>query len=122
MGDPRLKDKQERKELLAEFKRRRPAAGVYRIVNVRTGKGLLGSSANLPGVRNRLEFAKTTGSAAALDHRLREDFASFGADAFALEVVDLLEPKEDATDAELRADLEELEKLWREKLDPALLY
>jgi hypothetical protein len=39
-----------------------------------------------------------------------------------LEVLEVLETKPEMTPAEIRDDLATLEALWREKLDPALLY
>ena len=97
-------------------------AGVYRIVNRRTGRLLLGSTANLAGLRNRFEFARSTDSATALDQRLAEDIRSLGFESFSFEVLDLLEMPPEATPAQAAADLATLEALWREKTDPSLLY
>jgi hypothetical protein len=115
-------DPSRRKELRAEYKRNRPEAGVYRLVNGGNGKVLLGSTTNLPSMRSKLEFAKATNTPGALDGRLRQDIQQYGLDAFALEVLEVLETKPEMTDAEVRADLATLEELWREKQDPALLY
>lgn len=51
-----------RKELIGNYKRMHPEAGVYRIVNTRTNMVLPGSSTNLASVRNKLKFAQSTGS------------------------------------------------------------
>jgi hypothetical protein len=115
-------DKARRKELTEQFQRAAPDAGVYRIVNQRTGRLLLGSTTNLPGLRNRFEFARSTNSTAALDHRLRDDMTEFGFDAFSLEVLDTLEVKPEMTREQAAADLATLEALWHEKTDPSLLY
>ncbi len=117
-----MDDKSRRKELLTNYKQTHPEAGVYRIVNTRTNKALLGSTPTLASVRNRLDFARSTKSVGALDHRLRADVAQFGIDAFAFEVLDVLPTKPEMTAGEIRAELATLEALWREKLDPALLY
>jgi hypothetical protein len=111
-----------RKDLVAQYKQTEPEAGVYRIINSRNNKTLLGSTPNLASIRNRLEFAKSTNSPGALDHRLRKDIREFGVDAFSLEVLEVLETKPEMTPAEIRDDLAALEALWREKLNPALLY
>jgi hypothetical protein len=95
---------------------------VYRIVNRRTGKALLGSTANLAGINNRFEFARSSNSPATLDHRLREDIASLGWENFSLEVVDTIEVTPTMTRAEIASDLATLEALWREKSEPSLLY
>jgi hypothetical protein len=117
-----LVDKARRKALTEQFHPAPPEAGVYRIINGRTGRALLGSTANLAGIRNRFEFARSTHSTAALDHRLREDIATFGFDSFSLEVVDGLEVTPTMTPEEIATDLATLEALWREKADPSLLY
>jgi hypothetical protein len=117
-----LVDKARRKALAEDFQRAAPEAGVYRIVNLRTGRLLLGSSANLAGLRNRFEFARSTNSAAALDQRLRVDVGEFGFSSFSFEVLDTLEVKPEMTRERAAADLATLEALWREKLDPSLLY
>ena len=111
-----------RKDFVAQYKQTQPEAGVCRIVNRRTNKALLGSTPNLASIRNRLSFAKSTNSPGALDHWLRKDIREFGIDAFLLEVLEVLETKPEMTPAEIRDDLATLEALWREKLDPALLY
>jgi hypothetical protein len=115
-------DKQRRKELRERAARQRPPAGVYRIVNRRTGKALLASSTNLDGTRNRFDFAKSTASPIGVDLRLRSDIEADGFDAFELEVLDLLEVPDGASDADVNADVSALEALWRERYDPAELY
>ena len=115
-------DKARRKALTEQFQQAAPEAGVYRIVNRSTGKALLGSTANLAGIGNRFEFARSTNSAATLDHRLRDDIASFGWDSFSLEVLDTIEITPVMTREQVAADVATLEALWREKADPSLLY
>jgi hypothetical protein len=115
-------DEQRRKELIENARRQRPPAGVYRIVNRETGKALLGSSVNLDGFRNRVEFARSTNTAGGVDHRLHADIATYGFDAFEFEVLDVLEVGEGATDRDIAADVTALEALWRERYEPAELY
>jgi len=83
---------------------------------------LLGSTANLAGLRNRVEFAKSTGSPAAFDLRLSADIERFGLAAFSVEVLDVLDVTPEMTAEEVRADLATLEDLWRERIDPELRY
>ena len=115
-------DRARRRALRAQQELNRPEAGVYRIVNRRTDRGLMGSTPNLASVRNRLAFAQSTNTPGALDYRLREDIRRHGLDALSLEVLEVLHPTPDMTDAQVRADLATLEDLWREKLGPAVLY
>jgi hypothetical protein len=117
-----MDEKARRRELLAQYKQTHPEAGVYRIVNIRNNKALLGSTPNLASIRNKLAFAQSTNTPGALDHRLSKDIRQFGLDAFALEVLDVLETTPEMTAAAIRQELATLEALWREKLDPAQLY
>lgn len=117
-----MTDAARRKELAADYKRTRTEAGVYQVRNTASGRMLLGASMNLPAMRNRLAFARSTGSASALDPRLKADATQYGIAAFEFEVLEVLEAALEATTAEVRRDLDALETLWRERLDPALLY
>ena len=114
--------KARRKELVGEYRRAGPEAGVYRFVNTRTGKALLGSTLNLGSMRGKLDFARATQSPGALDRRLHADAREHGLEAIELEVLEVLEPQADRTPAQVRADLEALEALWRERFDPSGLY
>ena len=115
-------EKARRKELLTEFRQSRPEAGVYRILNSGSGKALLASASNLQVVRNKLDFAQSTRSTSLLDRRLVKHAQAYGVEALSLEVLEVLQPTAEMTDAELGADLTALEELWREKLDAATLY
>jgi hypothetical protein len=117
-----VNEKARRKELRDRYKEIGPQAGVYRIVNCETNRALLGSTLNLASIRNKLEFSKSTRTSGALDRRLRNDIELFGIDAFAVEVLDVLETRPEMTPAEIKDELAVLEQLWREKLDPDLLY
>jgi hypothetical protein len=115
-------EKTHRKALLTRYKQTRPEGGVYRIVNQRTQRALLGSSTNLASVRAKLDFARSTNTPSALDHRLVEDARTYGLDAFAFEVLEVLAVTPQANAAQVADDLATLEALWRERQDPALLY
>lgn len=120
-----MPEKNRRRELVAEYKRSHPEAGVYRVVNSQNGKQLLGFALNLGSVRSKIEFARSTNSSSglgALSHKLLADARQFGLEAFSLEILEVLDIRPEQTDAEIRADLAALEALWREKLDPATLY
>ncbi len=112
----------DRKALRAQYKQTHPEAGVYRIVNGATGKALLGSTANLPALRNKLAFAHSVNSPGALDGRLQQDIRTFGLAVFTLEVLEVLDTPPELTGAAIAADLATLEALWRERFDAAELY
>lgn len=115
-------DKARRKELIESYKQARPGAGVYRIVNNKTGKALLSATANLANIRSKLDFAAQTRTYGVLDRRLRADIEQFGLDAFALEVIETLPITPEMSPAAIRDDLAALEALHRERFDPATLY
>jgi hypothetical protein len=111
-----------RRELRAEYEQRPREAGVYLLRNAVTGRVLVASSADLGSVRNRLEFARATGTISALDGRLTAEVRAFGIAAFELEVLDLLEVTQEMTLADVEGDLRVLEALWRERLADAPQY
>ena len=119
---PVTDSKARRKALVEEYRRSGADAGVYRFVNTRAGKALLGSTLNLLSMRGKLDFARATRSPSALDRRLHADALAFGIDSIELEVLEVLEPRADQTPTQVRADLEALEALWRERFDAAELY
>ena len=117
-----MADRSRRKALTEQFQQAPAEAGVYRIINRRSGRLLLGSTPNLGGLRNRFEFARSTNSAAALDPKLREAIRRDGFDSISFEVLDTIAVTPEMTQAEIMADLATLEALWRETVDPSLLY
>ncbi len=117
-----MTDKATRRELKAAYRENPPTAGVYAITNTMRNRTLLGASANLPSVENKLAFARSTGLPGALDVRLRKDLATDGLDALTFEVLEELAPVPGQTDAELKADLDVLLGMWREKLAGRDLY
>jgi hypothetical protein len=117
-----MSEQDRRKALVRQYQQTQPEAGVYRIVNSHNNKSLLGSTPNLASIRNKLAFARSTNLPGALDLRLSKDIRQFGIDAFSLEVLEVLDIRPEMTPAQIREDLDTLEALWREKLDPSLLY
>lgn len=109
-----------RRELSKEYKERKLRGGVYTITNTQSGKYLISHAANVESVRNRFQFAVTTGST--VDPRVRKDWQEMGAAAFTLEVREELEQRDGQSQAEFMEDLKTLEQLWRANLDPAKEY
>lgn len=105
-----------RKQLKAQAGSAPPEAGVYRIVNGKTGLAMLGSTPNLRSLRNRLEFARSTNSPSALDPRMKTLAESSSLGDLAFEELERLDIPSNATPASIQADLATLEQLWREKL------
>jgi hypothetical protein len=117
-----MDQKSRRKELVEEYRRAGPDAGVYRIVNGQNGMAFVGSARNLGSVHGKMDFARKTGGFTALDRKLHPAVRQFGIEAFSLEILEVLEIRPEMSDAEIRADLTTLEELWRERYDPASLY
>jgi len=117
-----MTDRSRRKELSAKYKQTHPEAGVYILRNSQNGKVLLGSTLNLASMRSKLEFARSTNSPGALDHRLRSDILRFGVEVFSLVVLESLQPGPEMTAAEIRQELATLEQLHREDFEANILY
>ncbi|MFI5261455.1 MAG: GIY-YIG nuclease family protein [Candidatus Limnocylindrales bacterium] len=111
-----------RRELRARYDQRDREAGVYGLRNTATGRVLLATSIDLTAVRNKVEFARATGTPSALDGRLAADIREFGIDTFTFEVLDVLDVTPEMSVDDVRADLVALEQLWREKLAGVELY
>jgi hypothetical protein len=109
-----------RKALSKGYKERKLVGGVYLIRNTQNGKYLIGHAVDLVSIRNRFQFAVTTGSA--IDPRVRADWATFGAQAFTLDILEELEQGPGQTRAQFEDDLTALEQLRRADLDPTKEY
>ena len=103
----------DRRALIRTYKETPRPAGVYRVRNVATGKSLVGSTADLPGMMNRQRFDLENGSH--LDTELQRDWDELGSDSFEFETLDRLEPKDDPG-YDLREDLRVLQRMWVDKL------
>jgi hypothetical protein len=108
-----MKNKQ--KELKKKYQQGHRQMGVYQIRNLANEKVLVGTASDLPGIINRHKFALRMGSHQ--NRQLQADWNEFGEDGFAFEVLDELAPREGAGH-DYRADLEFLEDMWLEKLQP----
>jgi len=89
--------------------------GVFQIRNSVNGKVFVDSSLNIPGKINRLTFQLNAG----LHPResFQADWNEFGKDAFEFETLEDVQPRPDVN-YNYAADLETLEDLWLEKLEP----
>ena len=89
--------------------------GVFQIRNKVNEKLFIDSSTNVPGKINRHKFALRANGHASKS--LQADWNELGPDAFEFEVVEPLEPRDDPN-YNYGSDLEILENLWLEKLEP----
>jgi hypothetical protein len=103
----------ERKACIRQYKETPRPAGMFRVRNTATGKSLVGSTANLPGMLNRHRFQLQNGSHPSRE--LQADWNALGPDAFEFEVLDQLKPSAEP-DYDATEDLQVLKELWLEKL------
>jgi hypothetical protein len=106
----------ERKAIKREYKESYRPAGVFQVRNTTNGRILVSSSPNLPAIFNRLRMQLDSGMYV-LHPDLQSDWRTLGANAFVFEVLEELEPP-DAPGWDPREDLEALETLWLEQLQP----
>jgi hypothetical protein len=102
-----------KKDLKREYKETPLPIGVFQIRNLTNKKVFIGSSLNLNGIFNRHRFALNAGSHQ--NKSLQADWNFLGAEQFAYEVLEELEPRENLN---IKKELEFLEDLWLEKLAP----
>jgi hypothetical protein len=103
----------DRKARIREYKGKSQPAGIYRVRNTRTGKSLVGSTVNLPGMLNRQRFQLEHGSHP--DRELQRDWDELGSDAFEFEALDRLKPRDEPA-YDPTGDLRVLKEMWLEKL------
>jgi hypothetical protein len=89
--------------------------GVFQIRNTVNQKVLVDSSLNIPGKINRITFQLNAGSHPSKS--LQSDWNELGKEAFEFETLEDMQPRSDAN-YDYAADLETLEDLWLEKLEP----
>ncbi len=107
-------EKDNRKELLAQYKEMKREAGIYRMVNNETGRYFLASTTDLQAIKNRFDFARKTGSHTAFSIKMGKDLAEYGPDSFSLETLEVLDMKPEMTPAQIKNDLKLLMEMWRE--------
>ena len=97
------------------YKASRRPIGVYLIRNLVSDKVFVGSSMDLTAIFNRTRFQLAAGAHPNKD--LEADWRNLGAAKFEFEVVEELVPRDDPN-YDYKTDLEVLEDLWLEKLEP----
>ena len=97
------------------YKASRRPMGVFVIRNLVSGKIFVGSSMDLGAIFNRTRFQLAAGAHPNKD--LETDWRNLGAAKFEFEVAEELVPREDPN-FDYGSELELLEDLWLEKLQP----
>ena len=103
------------KQLKQEFKENPRPSGIFLIRNTVSGKVLVGSGLDVAGIINRHRFDLEKGSHR--NKKLQADWNELSGEKFDFEIVDeISRPEGPASNP--RADLNLLEELWLEKLQP----
>ncbi|MDR2708731.1 MAG: GIY-YIG nuclease family protein [Elusimicrobiota bacterium] len=113
-------ERQDRKKLLADYKQQPKICGICAIKNMSNGKMWIETTLNMEGRRNRFEFIKSTNSG--VPPLLRDDWQTYGPQAFCFEVLEELKRGETQTDAEFAEDLKVLKEMWVAKFKAQDLY
>lgn len=106
------KDKQRRKELLAQYKELPTYFGVIRVTNTENGRMFVSAFPNLKNkwhtIQGQLQMGKHYNAA------LQRDWNECGPDAFTYEVLQ----EEKAGDLDVRYEMKRMEKQWMKELRP----
>jgi group I intron endonuclease len=102
-----------KKDLKREYKETARPMGVFQIRNLTNDKIFIGSSVNLDGIFNRHRFALNAGSHQS--KALQADWNASGAENFAFEILEELESR---AGFDTKKELEVLENLYLENLEP----
>lgn len=113
-------DKQQKRKISAEYKKRKQLGGVYAIRCTQNGKRLLLSTMDMAGSENRFRFAQDTGGC--VHPKLRQDWDQYGGKAFAFDIMETLEQKDTQADAEFQRDITTLLDMFMLKTDTEALY
>jgi len=105
----------DRRQAKLDYKLSHRPMGVYQIRNKVNGKVWIDSSNNVPAKFNRYRLQLDADSHPSKP--LQSDWKELGADAFEFELLEPLEPRDDPS-YDHASDLEVLEDLWLEKLEP----
>lgn len=106
----------DRKALVRQYRETPRPAGVFRVVNTKVGRALLGSSTDLPGMLNRQRSQLESNLHP--DKELQRDWKDLGPASFTFDVLDVLKPSDDPS-YDPSEDLRALKELWLEKLTAA---
>ena len=103
----------DKKQITKDYKQQKQPAGIYVVHNKIDNKMYIGTSKNLPAVVRRFEFTLQMDRFPYQD--LIDDYKKVGKENFEIKILNELELKNE-TDKEIDTELNELEKLWIEKL------
>jgi hypothetical protein len=103
-----------KKELKEEYRRMKPAMGVFSIQSKITRKYYLEGTTDLKARMNRTVFQLNFGSHP--NRELQMDWQKWGQENFTLNIIDELPYAEDLTAKDYQDEVLELQSIWEEKL------
>lgn len=103
------------RQLKKEYQQNPPPMGVFLVRNMVNDKVFVGVSQDLHGIINRYRFQLAHGKHP--NARLQKDWNEFGSESFTFEILDQL-PAQGEPQADYRKELEFLEDLWLDQLQP----
>ncbi len=103
-----------KKQLKREYLETARPMGIFRVCHKDSNRWYIGASLDVPAMLNRQRFQLDAGSHP--NGALQRDWKRLGADAFAFETLDRLEPPKDQPGYDPRKDLRTLEAMWHERL------
>lgn len=106
--------KRDRRDAIRTYKERPARRGVFAVRCAPTDKVWVSASPNLDGQQNSLFFQLRLGSHP--NRGLQAAWLEHGEATFTFEVLEELKHENGATDYAVRADLKDLEAVWRERL------
>ena len=83
---------EERKAAIADYKKRKNAAGIFAVRCAASGQAWVGQTLNLDTIQNRIWFTLRVGSHS--NHELQSAWTAHGADALTFEPLEELEDEE----------------------------
>lgn len=104
-----------KKEIKQQYKQKLPDMGIYQVRNLENGKIYIGRTLELQGKLNSEKFQLKHNMHA--NRELQKDFNELGEGKFSFEVLDRLTPR-DGPGHDHGSELETLEAMWLEKLQP----
>ncbi len=104
----------DRKIVINEYKQRKSLGGVFKVTNTATGKFYLDCAPNLQAKHNSFDFMVSSGTC--FNHKLREDWATFGPKVFVFEIIEELKPKEEQISSDYLEELKNLKQMWQENI------
>ncbi|MCK9526401.1 MAG: GIY-YIG nuclease family protein [Limnochordia bacterium] len=102
-----------KKELKEEYRRMKPAMGVFSICSQETNKHYLEGTTNLKAAINRSIFQLNFGSHPNQD--LQRDWNKQGEASFTVTIIDELPYSENETPKHYKEEVLELKEIWQEK-------